>query len=400
MRAVTGYRRLPILAIAATLLAGCGASSTAAPLASPAAVISPGAGPSDGPSPAPTVTDTPAPVVTPEPSSIPSPSAPSGSSLCPPALPPAEPVVGLWDSSGLVSTHLEIRRVAFLTDPEAELPVPGPVAVPGAVRFVGGGDVTFDLSWYESTWHHLTTFTRFRATLEMDGREPLDLPVRFESRNGGKSNVAIATVPDVEGSGRIDLRVEFRDPCFIVAGRVASPVHVYSAVSVAACPRDTDAGFDELGETFRPPIHVGGREVDLLPFHFTGKVAGLWVIDSPPPYVGFRRDTPTLAVTPGTALDVTSTNESVELLPAAGYEVTFYRRAPLLRWVENGWIHGDEPDAEIVFRSALIGLPDGTFAFEAPAEPGRYAAEVVFDYDSSCTIGRAGFVVGIDVVAP
>jgi hypothetical protein len=400
MRAVTGYCRLPILAIAAILIAGCGATSVATFAPSLAAVgPSPSAAGSDVPSPLPGVESL-APTVAPAASPIPSPTGPSGDSLCPSTLDPNEPVVGLWDDSGLVRTDLEIRSVARVTDPGAPLAIPAAMQVPSPVSLVGGREAIFSVTWYASSWHHITRFTRFRATLTIEGRDPVDLPIRFESQSGGKANVAIANVPDVGATGQIDIRLEFRDPCFIVAGRVSSPVRIYSVASVADCPRGRDAAFDELGDQFEPPIHIGGVAANHHPWLFTGKVAELGVIDPLPPYVGFDRDSQTLEAAPGATVDVVNPNESLELHPAATYEVIFFRRGPLLRWIENGWIHGDEPDAEIVFRSKLVQLPDGTFSFETPMDPARYVAQVLFAYDAACSIGHSGAGIGIDIVAP
>jgi hypothetical protein len=50
-----------------------------------------------------------------------------------------------------------------------------------------------------------------------------------------------------------------------------------------------------------------------------------------------------------------------------------------------------------VFRSELVEHSDGTFTFDVPTESGRYAAEILFDYNSACSFGTAGFVVGVDV---
>ena len=134
-----------------------------------------------------------------------------------------------------------------------------------------------------------------------------------------------------------------------------------------------------------------------MPWLFVGKVAPLWGIDPYPPYVGFTRESPTMTVSPGATVSVANTNPAVELQLADGTKAIAWERAPLIRWLEGGFIHGDEPRAEVVFRSEVVTNADGSFTFTVPDEPGRYAISATFDYDAECSFGTAGFVVGVDV---
>ena len=185
-----------------------------------------------------------------------------------------------------------------------------------------------------------------------------------------------------------------------MTGVLSTPVRIYSSASVAGCATETDAAFEELAAVFEPPLHVGTIDVDIFAPLPRGKIAPMPLIDPLPAYVAFKRDTPTLIKAPGTTLRVSYANPPVELALQPDLEFHFYRRAPLIRWIEGGWIHGDAPEAPVVFRSRPFLRNDGTFAFYVPTEPARYAAELVFDYDAACSFGTAGAVVGIDVVVP
>ena len=230
----------------------------------------------------------------------------------------------------------------------------------------------------------------------MDDGSRHDLDVRFEAGFDG-ANVAVVRIPDIEGKGTIRISLAWRDSCYEVSARTAGRVIIERASSIAGCAVRGHAAFGELAEAFEPPIQVGPLAADLVPWLFTGKAVPLGAIDPPPPYLGFDRETPTMTISPDAAVTISNINPALELALPEGAEVTAYRRAPLIRWLEGGWIYGTEPRAHIVFRSPLVANDDGTFSFTVPTEPGRYGLEALFEYDAECSFGTAGFVVGVDV---
>lgn len=390
MSAVTGFYRLPILAIAALLAAGCGANPAGSASPAPGGSTTPSATPTDvatSPSPQPT---TAAPSVSPQPTvEAPAQECPSTTSG-----------YDLANLSGeaFVSFELEIESLAPIAGGEpSAIEAPREPGSPASF-FVGGRETRLQPSYATNEPRDLV-MSELRGRLVMDDGSRHDLEVRLEAALEG-ANVAVVRIPDIEGKGTIRISLAWRDSCYMVSARTSGRVIIERASSIAGCAVRGRAGFEELAKAFAPPIQVGPLAADLLPWHFTGKAAPLVVIDPSEPYVGFDRETPTMTISPGASVTISSTNPRIELALRTGAEVTAYRRAPLIRWLEGGWIYGTEPRAEIVFRSPLVANDDGTFSFAVPTEPGRYGLEALFEYDAECSFGTAGFVVGIDVATP
>lgn len=388
---MTGFHRLAILAIAALLVAGCGASaSTSAPSVSVTDAM-PSAEPAS-PIASPSTTF---PLLTPMP--VPSVWAePSAAQGCPSAPGDDNPMVALADGKDVIWKLLDITRVTPVAEPDRELTPPRGIGASRADFLLGGGETRLELTYFQVGWPDTPhTISRLRMTIEAEGREPMRLPVRFGTGEDGSTD-AFVDVPDIAFRGVYDVKIEWHDACFAYEATASSPLIIDPAASVEGCPERRNAAFDELGATFEPPIVVGPVNARLLPWGFHGKVASLVVIDPLPPYTSFSRDTVTFPAAPAATLAVSSWSDQLELWLGDSAKVELYRRGELIRWMEGGWIHGDQPEAKVVFRSALTRGAGG-FTFSLPVEPGRYAATAAFNYNSACSFGTAGFVVGVDV---
>ena len=248
---------------------------------------------------------------------------------------------------------------------------------------LGGQEARFEVGYPgDDTWPSDSTITSLSARLVDDAQSRQELDVRFEPKPDGGS-VAVVSVPEARFRGTLKLSIEWRDECFLAAGRSSIPIIIDPPSTLEGCPEGTNRAWDEVGALFDAPVTVGGVPVGLLPLP-NGKVAALPVIDPLPPYVAFGSDTPAITTSPGATIDV-----SVPIATAL--------LAYLLGRIEGGWIHGEEPAADVVFRSVLVENAERTFSFSVPSEPGRYAIEAIFDYDATCTFGTAGFVVGVDI---
>jgi len=392
MSAVTGLRRFPILAIAALVAAGCGATPAATSVPSPSSLETL---PTASASPSPIATAPPAqePEETDEPETTPEPN----STTCPVDAPTTQPSVRLSSDLSQAQPVVEITRIARVSAPATELPLPEIDRPAGDVRLVGGRRAIFGLFYIDYDWPFGWMITDFTAKLSIGNRDPIPLDVDIGPDSMGNVSSASVRIPDRDATGVVNVSLKWYDSCFVYDGTVSTPVRIYPESSVAGCPTGRVAAFDELSIAFEPPIRIGETEVRLLPWRFAGKVRDLSVVDPLPPYVGFNAESPTVTASPGGTITAAHSNPAVELTLMDMPRVTFFERVPLLRWLDDGWIYGFEPAAPIVFRSKLVRNSDGTFSFEAPPDAGRYAAEAVFDYDSACTLGTAGFVVGVDV---
>jgi hypothetical protein len=384
---MTRYRRPLINAMAALLLAGCGANA-ASPSAPPSLSI-PTASPvaTSEPSPSPSLE----PDGTPIPTTAPAPST----TACPASVGEDEPIVTL-DAADAFWMQLSIEAMAPVTATDQPIEPPrSPSRWDGVVFLLGGAETRLRLDYYPVGWPAApVTISRLRLTLQADGQDPIRLPVRLEP--GETATRAFVDVPNMAWSGTLEIVAEWQDSCFTYRARSTTPLLIDPAASVEGCAVRRERAFDELGAVFEPSIGVGPVDANLSPWLFIGKVTPLAVIDPLPPYTGFTRETVTLAAESGATLTVSSWSDELDLWLPDGARVEFYRRGELIRWMEGGWIHGDEPEAKVVFRSTLGESTDG-FTFTLPDEPGRYAATAMFNYNSACSFGTAGFVVGIDV---
>ena len=396
MSAVTGLHRLSIIAIAALLAAGCGASlQTDAPTSAAtdaAATASPAAPPS-------------APARTAGPTSAPTPSSA-------PTAGPSEFRCRSYEAErdGSSFASVSARNGELWLWPEItslvradtgeSLPLPPPPNDAWWAQFViGGRDVRFQVGYGASYAWPLPreiTLTSLEARLIPDEGPRIDLEARFEPHPDGAGTIAVVRLPDGAFRGTMKLTAEWRDECFVVSGHGSQYVIMDPPSAIEGCPDTRKAGFEGVEDLFEEPATVGPLQVGLV-VRGQGKKVDLSVIDPLPPYVGFRAETPTTTASTGATIHVTIPNPDVIVHARVREKVIAFRRAPLIRWIEGGWIHGDEPEAEIVFRSPLVDLGDGQFSFTAPTEPGRYAVEAVFDYDAQCSYGTIGFVVGVDV---
>lgn len=384
---MTHIPRLTTLALVAVLAAGCAANVGTSPSTAPTESIGAAAStePSGSPTPEPSI-DAPSPEPSPDPSAL---------INCP--RPESDDSFATLQNEADLYLPLEFDAIARLDGGE-------PIAWPRGWDpllpsfFLGGRETRFYPEYSDYRPADIV-MSELQVRLVMDDGTRHDVDATFEPEEDG-SNRAVVRMPDIEGKGTMRISLAWRDSCYEVSARTSSRVIIDQPSSVAGCPEGRNRGFDELLAAFEPAIEVGAIEADLIPWRFEGKVAPLWVIDPLPPYVGFARDTATMTVSPGASVTVTNTNSALKLESLDGRDVFAFERAPLIRWLEDGWIHGNEPDAEVVFRGHLVTNDDGTFTFTVPTEPGRYGLEVIFAYDAECTYGTAGFVVGVDVATP
>lgn len=387
MRDLTPRRRIPILAIAALVITGC-AAPAASTVESPLALASPSAEPSVAftPNPIPTYANIPTPVPTEAPEA------------CPATLDPNHVVPELASDNGGVFVELAVTSITAIGSSE-QLPLPPPPGPSWLPAFlVGGHEAELSLSYSSEPWVDVVA-TAFTVSIAADGQAPVGLIAQLHTKADG-SIVAVVTVPNQRVRGTINVSVAWHDACFAMTATTSQRLLVDKPYALRDCAEGSNGAFAELDHAFAPRMGVGGLDVPLRAWRFIGKVAPLPVVDPLPPYVGFRRDTPIVAVAPGATIGISPQHPDLALSAPDPAVADYYQRRPLIRWLEGGWIHGSEPDAPVVLETPLVRNADGTFSFTAPTEPGRYAAEVIFDYDSACSFGMAGFVVGIDVIAP
>jgi hypothetical protein len=311
------------------------------------------------------------------------------------------------DDTGFAAIHDEgsvgvATRITSLTraDTGERLPLPPPPPdfgwSPGFL--VSGAEMRIHAGYYGGglPFRQDITITSLEATLIAEGQLRIDLGARFEPHPDGIGTIAVVGVPKGSFRGTLKFSVEWRDECFVVAARGSTPVIVDPPSAIEGCPDGRREGWREVDALFDPPITVGPLQVGLHAVG-QGKVQDLYYADPPFPYQFFDTETPTMVATPGETIHVSIPDPDIVIHARLRENVIAFRRTPLIRWLEGGWIHGNEPEAEIVFRSPVVDHGGGAFSFTVPTQPGRYAIEAVFDYDARCSYGTAGFVVGVDV---
>jgi hypothetical protein len=377
MNAVTGFHRLSILAIAALLAAGCGANTpTTVPSASP----DPGT-----PSVAPPETSEPRPTKDP----CPTPEEVLG-----------ERTISLLAGSGYdAHLNLEVTSIARLDDP-TRMYRPPVTETYRRAWFLGGRESALVLDYGSLEFDRPADITSISVVVTPNGQAPIDLPARLEpSEFDEGSVVAVVAPPDMSLAGTLDVNLEWTDACFRMAGTATSDVRVSAAVSIEGCPERDRAIFDEIDATFRPPIQVGGVDMDLTAYRPIGKVRQPNYVDAVHPLASFDETAPAFTAALSEDIRVVSHNDDIALWQnhSESGEVPFFPRAAWIRYTTAGGIHGNEGRPDAAFVSTLVEHANGTFSFTAPPNPGRYAAGIDFDYDAACTFGDAGATFGVDV---
>jgi hypothetical protein len=305
---------------------------------------------------------------------------------------------GIHDE-GSVGISMKITSLAR-SDTGESLPIPAPPPdfgwSPGFL--VGGSEMRIRAGYYGGRlpFQQDITITSLEASLVADGQPRVALDATYEPNPRGIGTVAVVSVPKGSFRGTLRFSVEWRDECFVVAARGSTPVIIDPPSAIEGCPDRRREGWREVDAKFDPPISVGPLRVGMHAVG-QGKVRDLYYADPPVPYQFFDAESPTMVATPGATIHVSIPNPDIVVHARVRDHVIAFRSAPLIRWLEGGWIHGNEPAAAIVFRSSLVDHGDGAFSFTVPRQPGRYAIEARFDYDSQCSYGTAGFVVGVDV---
>jgi hypothetical protein len=395
MCAVTGFHRLPILAIAALLAAGCGATPQPSP------TISPPPHPSPERSATPEQTATPGPSL-PIPTPVPRPAA-GCSALDDVDLGRIEvDLSSLYPSGnggfggfsvGHVNAQLQVTRITELSGQQRSA-VPQPRHLSnGAGQMLGGREfVTFPSTFFEGSIGP-QSMVDARVTLSLAGTSPIDLPTRFVRGNRNFNQVAV-TVPDVAGPGDVTVAFVCDDACFRYEASATIPLDVVPLERYAGCELDEDLYWDQLRALLDGSIMVDGtapsvgspfNESRFAPYVNPG-------IDAFMAYM-FDADAPELIVASGGTLRID--NQKPRRLDLAGkLNVVVWTRRSIVKAIT------DYPPKGIVEISQvrLERQPDSSYQLPVPAEPGRYVVGLSVKFESRCTTGTLWSVVNVATV--
>ena len=397
MDAVTGYRRSTILAIAALLAAGCGATPK-----SPAA-------------------STPAPSL---PAIASSSVAPATDSLAPPSTPPPNPTlaplatpapgcIALDDgdltglevdlssvypsgsggfggfSVGHVNGALQVTRIEELSGQRRSAVPPPRRFSNGRGLMLGGREfVTFPSTWFDGHSNPQAMIDA-QVILTLDGASPIDLPTRFVAGNENFDQVAV-TVPDVSGPGSVELAFVWADACFRYEAAGTIPVDVVPIARTAGCELDERLYWDQLHAVLDGAITVAGTTPSVGSAFNESKFAP-YVNPGIDAFIGymFDADAPELTVAPKSTIRIESGKPRVHL--AEKLTVVIWTRRSIADAVKDYPPQG----AVRVFEGRLERQADGTYELPVPDEPGRYVAALSVKFDSPCSTGTLWSVVNI-----
>lgn len=389
-------RRLPIIAIAALLAAGCGVkpgslSSPSSPPPSMPALASPTLAPATAipatpysPSPDPTL----APRATPAPGCIAlddadledlevdlSSTYPSGSG-------------GLGGFSiGRAGGALQVRRIEELSGERRSVVPPPRQFTNGRGLMLGGHEFwTYPSTWFDGHVNPQSMISA-TATLTLEGALPIELPTRFVPGNVNHDQVGV-TVPDVEGRGTVTLDFAWADACFRYEASGIIPVDVVPLARTSGCELDERLWWDALHEVLKGSISAAGttprvgspyNESKFAPYDNPG-------IDAFLAYM-FDADAAEPNIPAGTTVRIEALKERVRL--AEKLEVVIWTRRSLAEAVT------DYPPKRtvVVFEGRLDRQADGSYEVPVPDEPGRYVVGLSVEYDTRCTIGTLWSVV-------
>ena len=398
MSAVTGLRRLPILAIAALLAAGCGANPASSGLAAvPSTMSSEGAAASPGPTTGSGATAAPRPTLAPVPSPAPGCVALDDVNLTRLEVdlgslyPNGDGGLSGGFSIGLVDGELLVTRITELSGQRrSAAPAPRQITNGGGQMLGGREFVTFPWIFLPGS-STPQAMINAKVTLKLDGASPIDLPTRFVRGNKNLDQVAV-TVPDVAGAGHVTLDFVWADPCFRYEASGTIPVDMVPLEQTAGCDLDNETYWDQLHAVLEGSIMVGTTK-PIVGSAFNESKYAPHVNPGIDAFIGYMFDPegPEQTVASGGTLQIKSLKEQVHL----GEKVTvviWTRRS-----IANAVTDYPPKETDEVFEGRLERQPDGSYELPVPDAPGRYVAAMSVKFDSPCTTGTLWSVANIEV---
>ena len=397
MSAVTGFHRLPILAIAALLAAGCGATPASSGLAAvPSTMPSQGASPSTGPTTEPSATAAPRPTLAP----VPSP-APGCTALGELDLTRLDVELGSvypdgdgglqGFSVGHVGGELQVSRIEELSGQRRSVVPPARQIDYRRGQMLGGWEFVVFPSIYFDGSNGPQSMIEANVTLALDGAAPIDLPTRFIPGNRNFDQVAVS-VPDVAGRGTVTLDFAWADDCFRYEASGTIPVDVVPLEQTAGCDLDNETYWDQLHALLKGSIVVGTTKPSVGSAFNESKFAP-FVNPGIDAFIGYMFDpeAPEQVVAPGGTLRIENLKQQLHL--GEKLNVVIWTRRSIANAVT------DYPPNETVevYEGRLERQPDGSYELPVPDAPGRYVAALSVKFDSPCTTGTLWSVVNIEV---
>lgn len=377
-----GFRRPAILAIAALVVAGCGATPGGSPPGSSA----------DEPSPTPGTTAEPTPTSQP---SIVRTLANSCQGL------PADysiPTINVFTRLGRISAGFGVESVVPLQYPEATFTNPSELHTEiGALP--GGYDIPIEL-WLVYEFDAVASMSPIElvdvdAELHVEGAAPVTIQIESSDRTGTIWNLVAKSIPDVDGVATIDVAVEWTDRCFTYSGdALIENIRLASSTTTAGCRMTQKAYRADLEAALSRPLFVGADEAGLASPFSDGKY--LPVINpgiDVHPASFWDRDATPITAAPGAALVVRRDQPDFQLITMQS--MVWTRRsfaAAADEWPPTGLV--------VVLQRTPQRQPDGSFRFRVPNEPGRYVARLSFEYDWTCATGTVWAVFSLTVLEP
>ncbi len=374
---MTGYRRLPIVAMAALMLAGCGstAATSSTPSTSPSATDAISTS-----SPRPTYA-----FPTPEPTIDPGSCEGLGAVITPDYEPRWASISFFRRSPYPTSVGLSPIRVVDRANPDivwtGEPGEPQPNE-PGLLP--GGADVTAALRMPNYGRQELPVeILSANATVRLEDGAVREPRTRVTTNAYGQPRI-VMHVPDVDGDGILEIRAEWQDRCLRYEGTGTARVSILPSEVMATCPAPGTA-FAGYSETIRDPVTVDSVPVRLFLTHLLSKFSSEFVAADGPALPSWDPDGPAVRAGAGTKALLAVGNESLTLEDVGA---SFYRRRDVVAEWET---------ADRVAHGSLAPTGEGRFALLVPDRAGRYVVVLSFGWDSPCAFGSGFAVLSLDV---
>ncbi len=299
---------------------------------------------------------------------------------------PPEIRIGTTGGRDDIELALGVERVVAFADPGVVWLGKPEVSPNVGIRvLVGGDELGLALNVDEVPFESSTTIVGLTGVIRPEGQPARPLKVRFDPSEDGTFEYPNVRVPDLDGAGAVELRVEWVDRCFAYSAIGGGDYWVVSTATARACPKGS--GFLAYVDARQPQANINANPIQLRLTEQVSRFSSGAVAVSAPALASWKRTEPAAKADAGSNARLTIDDRRF-LWSDIG--ASFYRRGDVAALLDGG----EYPEP---FGGGPARTYEGVPAIRVPDENGRYVVVLLFRWDMPCARGSGRSVFSLDV---